>query len=109
VGKTVPSYRWALEDELAKWRSFRNALQTQNEREAFDELIDMCRGNSSASGAACNPIIFEPMIMSILIAQTKKMQELQCQLNEVLWQKICQTTKTKIATHEQQMETQNPN
>jgi hypothetical protein len=101
VGKTVPSYRWALEDELAKWKPFRNALHNQAEREAFDELVDMCRGNSSASGAACNPIIFEPMIMSILIAQTKKMQELQYLLNEVLWQKTCQTTTTKTAnTHE---------
>jgi hypothetical protein len=50
--------------------------------------MDMCRNNAMASGATCNPIIFEPMVMSILLAQ-QKLQELEYNLNEVLWQKIC--------------------
>jgi hypothetical protein len=29
------------------------------------------------------------MVMSILLAQQKKLQELEYNLNEVLWQKIC--------------------
>ena len=51
--------------------------------------MDMCRSNGMASGAACNPIIFEPMVMSILLAQQKKLAELQYKLNDVIWQKIC--------------------
>jgi hypothetical protein len=87
MGKTVPAYRWALEDEINKWRSFRNTLTTNAEKEAFDELMDMCRNNTMASGAVCNPIIFEPMIMSILIAQTKELHKLESQLNELRHQK----------------------
>jgi hypothetical protein len=34
----------------------------------FDMLMDMCRNNAMASGNACNPIIFEPMVISILLA-----------------------------------------
>jgi hypothetical protein len=80
MGKTVPSYRMALEDEIHRWKSFRDALPNEAEREAFDVLMDMCRNNVMASGAACNPIIFEPMIMSILLAQQKKIRVLENQL-----------------------------
>ena len=89
MGKTVPSYRMALEFEIEGWKYFRKALQSDEEREAFDELMDMCRSNAMASGAACNPVIFEPMVMSILLAQRKLLQKLEYKLNEVLWQEIC--------------------
>ena len=89
MGKTVPSYRMALEFEIDRWKPFRKALQSEEEREAFDMMIDMCRNNAMASGNACNPIIFEPMAMSILLAQQKLLQELEYKLNEVRWQKIC--------------------
>jgi hypothetical protein len=48
----------ALEMEIDGWRDFRKALDDRG-REAFDELMDMCRSNAMASGNACNPIIFE--------------------------------------------------
>ena len=89
MGKTVPSYRMALEFEIEGWKGFRKALQSEEEREAFDWLMDLCRSNAMASGAACNPVIFEPMVMSILLAQRKLLQELEYKLNEVLWQEIC--------------------
>ena len=89
MGKTVPSYRMALEFEIEGWKGFRKALQSDEEREAFDWLMDMCRNNAMASGAACNPVIFEPMVMSILLAQRKLLQELEYKLNEVPWQEIC--------------------
>src|SRR4030066_906284 len=89
MGQTVPSDRMALEFEIERWKDFRKALQSEEEREAFDWLMDMCRNNAMASGAACNPVIFEPMVMSILLAQRKLLQELECKLNEMLWQKIC--------------------
>jgi hypothetical protein len=47
MGKTVPSYRMALEEEIDKWEGFRKALHSEEEREAFDELMDMCRNNCS--------------------------------------------------------------
>ena len=35
MGKTVPSYRMALEFEIERWKGFRKALQSEEEREAF--------------------------------------------------------------------------
>ncbi len=87
MGKTVPSYRMALEDEIYRWKNFRNALPNEEERAAFDDLADMCRNLASASSCACNPVIFEPMAMSIMLAQRKKVLKLENKLNELLRQK----------------------
>ena len=88
MGKTVPSYRIALEMEIDGWRDFRRALDDRG-REAFDELMDMCRSFASPSGNATNPVVFEPMLLSIILAQAEKIKELEYNLSEVLWQKTC--------------------
>jgi len=75
----------ALEFEIDRWKGFRNALPSEEEREAFDELMDMCRNYASAGSCATNPIIFEPVAVSILLAQQKKLQQLEYKLNEVFW------------------------
>ena len=59
------------------------------DREAFDELMGMCRTYASESSCATNPIIFEPMVMSILVGQQKKFRKLDYKLNDVIWQEIC--------------------
>ena len=89
MGRTVPTYRMALEFEIHMWKGFKKALSDKEDQEAFEEIMDMCRNNAMASSSACNPIIFEPMTMSILIAQRKKLRELEYKLNEVIWQEIC--------------------
>ena len=83
MGKTVPSFRMALEMEIAHWDGFRDNLSPTGQ-EAFDELMDMCRGHDTASGNACNPVIFEPMAISILLAQQRKLLQLEHELNELL-------------------------
>ena len=88
MGKTVESYRMALESEINRWSGFDRALR-QDDREAFEELMDMCKRFAMAAGNACNPILFEPMVMSILLAQQPKILHLERELQEVLWQKIC--------------------
>ncbi len=86
-----------MEDEIhTYWKPFRNALADEASKEAFDEMMDMCRGNCMASSNACNPILFEPMTMSILLGQQLQMNELkrrieklEHEINDVLWKKIC--------------------
>ena len=63
---------------------FARALR-KDDREAFEELMDMCRSFASPSGNATNPVVFEPMVMSIILAQGEKIRELEYSLNEVLW------------------------
>jgi hypothetical protein len=92
MGKTVPSYRIAVEWEIGRWKSFRNALANEEEKQAFDEIMDMCRNLASAGGCACNPIIFEPMVMSILLAQQKRIHGLEIELMDRLCQRSGEAT-----------------
>jgi len=76
MGKTVESYRMALEDEIRRWNGFAKALRTED-REAFEAVMDACRLFASAGSNATQPILFEPMVMSILLFQQKKLRRLE--------------------------------
>lgn len=80
MGKTVESYRMAIEEEIQRWKGFANALRTED-REAFETLMDTCRGYASAGGNAVQPILFEPMLMSMLLSQQVHLQRLQKELD----------------------------
>ena len=60
MGKTVPAYRLALEFEINTWRGFKKALTSDEDKQAFEEMMDLCRIFASESSMATNPIIFEP-------------------------------------------------
>ena len=82
MGKTVETFRIALEEEINRWNGFARALR-KPDREAFDELMDMCRSYASESGNATNPIIFEPMVMSILLAQQVRIMQLEKEIEAI--------------------------
>jgi hypothetical protein len=82
MGKTVPSYRIALEEEIHRWRGFAKALRI-DDKEAFETLMDACRSYASAGSNATQPVLFEPMVMSILLYQQKKIDRLEKELNAV--------------------------
>jgi hypothetical protein len=82
MGKTVESYRMAIEDEINRWRGFGKALRIED-KAAFDTLMDACRSYASAGSNATNPILFEPMIMSILLSQQVKICRLEKALNAI--------------------------
>ena len=54
MGKTVESFRIALEGEINRWSGFARALR-KPDREAFDELMDICRSYAMAGGNATKP------------------------------------------------------
>jgi hypothetical protein len=82
MGKTVESYRMALEDEIRRWNGFARALRSED-REAFEALMDACRLFASAGSNATQPILFEPMVMSILLFQQKKLHKLEKALDAI--------------------------
>jgi len=57
--------------------------------------MDKCRNLASAGSCATNPIIFDPMAMSILLAQQKKLRDLEQKLTEALWEKTCAKKPSK--------------
>jgi hypothetical protein len=82
MGRTVESYRMALEEEIRRWNGFAKALRSED-KEAFDALMDACRISASAGSNATQPIIFEPMVMSIMLFQQKKLQRLEKEINAI--------------------------
>ena len=76
MGKTVESYRMALEDEIRRWNGFAKALRTED-REAFEVLMDACRSLASAGSNPTQPVLFEPMVISILLSLQKKIIHLE--------------------------------
>jgi hypothetical protein len=82
MGRTVESYRMALEDEIRRWNGFAKALRIED-LEAFEALMDACRSFASAGSNATQPILFEPMVLSILLHQQKKLHRLEKELNAI--------------------------
>ncbi len=79
MGKTVESYRIALEEEISRWNGFARALRT-NDREAFEELMDMCRSYVLEGSDSTAPVVFELMAISILVAQAERIGILEKEL-----------------------------
>ncbi len=76
MGKTVESYRLALDAELQSWSGFAKALRS-DDRKAFERLTDACRNHASAGSNATRPEVFEAMVMSILLELQKKIIQLE--------------------------------
>ena len=100
MGKTVESFRIALESEIGRWSGFARALR-KPDREAFDELVDICRSYASESSNATNPIVFEPMVMSILLGQQKRLRKLEHELK--VFEKTEQTSSIDQANMKRQL------
>jgi hypothetical protein len=83
MGRTVPTFRSALEDAIKRWDGYRRTLR-QRDREAFDRMMDACRLHSSASGQATRPEPLEAMFMSILLEHQRKLEALEAELGRIL-------------------------
>jgi hypothetical protein len=87
VGKTVESYRLALDAELQSWSGFVKALRT-DDREAFERLTDACRNHASAGSNATRPEVFEAMVMSVLLEQEKRLIRLEKEFSAAKQQRV---------------------
>ncbi|TFG05783.1 MAG: hypothetical protein EU536_00995 [Promethearchaeota archaeon] len=82
MGRTVPSFRMALEQEIALWHPFRKALRPKD-REVFDQVMVQARNHSDAGMLANRPIILDVIFMAVLLEQQKKIERLQQQLSHL--------------------------
>ena len=82
MGRTIPSYRLALEEEIKAWKGFQDALRAPD-REVFEDLLDQCRLYASAGGMAVRPKIIEAMFMTALFAHHKMLKELSSIVQQI--------------------------
>ena len=74
LGRTVPSFRMALEEELRKWKEFRRGLRIE-EQAILDELLNNARKHADAGSLVCSPTISEIVFMSIAIELMKQLKK----------------------------------
>jgi hypothetical protein len=82
MGRTVISYRQAIEKEIEKWKGFRKGLRAKD-AEAFDQMMNACRNYASAGSMATRPVILEAMLMSILLQQQKAIMEIKERIGRI--------------------------
>jgi len=82
VGRTIPSWRILLEEELKRWKRFRDVLRI-DERPIFDDLMDECRRNASAAGAAALSAKAEGVFLSLLFSHHKSLKELRDKIDQI--------------------------
>jgi len=75
MGRTIPSYRITLEEELKRWERFRDSLRI-DERAVFEDVMDECRRHASAAGAGAFPSKTEGMFLPILFVHHRALKEL---------------------------------
>lgn len=76
MNSTISPYETTVEQEINRWSSFLWALRKED-REAFEQLMEIYVNNAHTNEAASNPFPFEPMVMSILTAQQKIIKRLE--------------------------------
>ena len=82
MGRTIPSWRILLEEELKRWKRFRDVLRI-DERAIFDDLMDECRRHASATGAAALPSKTEGMFLPLLFSHHKTLKELREKIDRI--------------------------
>ena len=75
MGRTIPSYRIAVEWERNKWKIFRQRLNKKDKM--FDKMLDYSRLYNSAGSNASRPRLIHPIIMSIIFEHYKQLDELR--------------------------------
>lgn len=72
MGRTIPSFRMALEAETSSWKDFRSSLRGGS-REGLDRMLDQARSNCMAAGNAVRPVVFEGMFMAMAFSHEKRL------------------------------------
>jgi hypothetical protein len=76
TGRTVPTYRMALESLARQWDDFRRALRKED-REAFDTLVNKARMHASAGTYAIALDPSESAVLSMLLEHEKEIARLR--------------------------------
>lgn len=82
MGRTIPTFTMVIQQEMDSWGKFRRGLR-KDDQDALDELFRAARLQLAGSAYAARPIPFESIVMSMLLAQHRRVKELEQQLAEL--------------------------
>ncbi len=81
MGRTVATYRLALESMAQQWNDFRRALRS-GDKEAFDALMNRARMHASAATYAISLDPTESALLSMLLEHEKEILALRKELEK---------------------------
>ncbi|HUJ77904.1 MAG TPA: hypothetical protein VLX64_02745 [Thermoplasmata archaeon] len=67
MGRTVPTYRQALEERLKRWEAFGRLLTTPEERAAFALIETGARRYATQATYVGSPDLLESILLSVLL------------------------------------------
>jgi hypothetical protein len=76
MGRSVPTYRMKLEELIAELAPYRRALR-EEDRPAFDALMNRARRYASAAGYQASSDPMETAVLSMLLGLEKEMEALK--------------------------------
>lgn len=76
MGRTIPTWRMVVEDELSRLKRFREFLRSED-KVVFDDLMNQCRLYASYAGSMASPVKEVPLMLSMLFGQHKRLMELE--------------------------------
>ena len=82
MGRTVPSFRPALEHEIESWKDFKRALRPEDQR-IFDKLMNFARIHADAGSLSARPMLSEILFISFAIEQGKRIESLEKRVKEL--------------------------
>ena len=82
MGRTVPSFRLALEQEIASWKEYKKSLG-KGSRENLEDLFNAARSYCSASSNAVRPVRFQGMFMAIALEHEKRLDDIAMELEKM--------------------------
>ncbi len=81
-GRTVPSFRPALEHEIESWKDYKRALRPEDQK-VFDKLMNFARIHADAGSLSARPMLSEILFISFAIEQEKKIGLLEKKIIEI--------------------------
>lgn len=75
MGRTVPSFRIALEHERQEWADFRKCLDKQG-KTTFDKIFQLARLHVSSCMMCCRPVRLDCILMAVLLEHHKQLLSL---------------------------------
>ncbi|MFW9969564.1 MAG: hypothetical protein ACFFDF_05135 [Candidatus Odinarchaeota archaeon] len=82
MGRTVPSFRPALEHEIESWKDFKRALRLEDQK-IFDRLMNFARIHADAGSMSARPLLSEVLFISFAVEQEKKIEMLEEKIKEL--------------------------
>ncbi len=77
MGRTVPTFRRKLVEEIETWRAMARALKSKDDTEAFNQIVRKALELSDSAGLLCKPRPAEAALIAICVALQREINDIK--------------------------------